>query len=114
MFDVSPGYPRSVYDYLCSSKSSNSALSLFPTNVRIEYPKWSRAFNKNALCINVGGKDNPVWYPADMLTIVDWQVVTRVLPETFASDMVKKAEHTPSENKDLILEIALEQLGLKG
>ncbi|KAF8848371.1 Piwi-domain-containing protein [Acephala macrosclerotiorum] len=96
-FDLSPGRPQPVYDYLYS-----------------KYPKWSRVFNKNALCVNVGGKDNPVWYPADMLTIVDWQVVTRVLPETFASDMVKKAEHTPSENKDLILETALEQLGLKG
>ncbi|KAG4441773.1 hypothetical protein IFR05_002764 [Cadophora sp. M221] len=68
--------------------------------------------NPNAYCINVGSMSKKIWYPADLLTIVDWQVVNKVLPGNFGAEMVKRAERMPGQHKNLIEKTALSFLGL--
>ncbi|KAL2061612.1 hypothetical protein VTL71DRAFT_6989 [Oculimacula yallundae] len=63
-------------------------------------------------CINVGTATKKIWYPADLLTIVDWQVVSRVLPGDHGAEMVLRAERMPGQHKDLIEKTALSYLGL--
>ncbi|KAH7314219.1 Piwi domain-containing protein [Rhexocercosporidium sp. MPI-PUGE-AT-0058] len=73
---------------------------------------YNTRINANGYCINVGSMSKKIWYPAELLTIVDWQVVNKVLPGTFGAETVKIAERKPGQHKDLIENTALSFLGL--
>lgn len=60
--------------------------------------------------MNLGGEKKEMWYPADKLTIADWQMVK--LDEQFADQMVKKAEKIPAANKMFIKTYALPALSM--
>lgn len=81
----------------------------------IAYPHLSRKphqpFYKLATCVNLGGVKE-MWYPADKLTIVEWQAVSRQLDTQFKDTMVKKAQKFLYANKVLIREYALPHLAI--
>ncbi|KAF7867569.1 uncharacterized protein EAF02_009760 [Botrytis sinoallii] len=68
------------------------------------------AFDKNARCINVGSKEDPTWFPADHLKIVEWQIVKKNLPEPYVAAMID-ATKTPHQSKVAINETGLAELG---
>lgn len=59
----------------------------------------------------MGFPGKQLWYPADKLTIVDWQVV-RGVPPVESDVMLEKATRSPKQNKSLIENYALEHLGI--
>ena len=66
-----------VLDY--PKKSERCIISFCPTNSLNSPPEYAshgwKPADANAFCINVGSNSQPVWFPANKLTIVDWQVV---------------------------------------
>lgn len=55
--------------------------------------------------------DKVIWYPADLLDIVDWQVGSTKSGD-LTQAMVIKAVRTPNINQDIIRTGALEPLGI--
>lgn len=76
----------------------------------IAYSKLG-SMHPHAACVNLGGVV-PKWYPADKLTIADWQMVRHQLPAIFQAQMVKRAQKSPDANKRLIKQFAFQQLGI--
>ncbi|KAL3421178.1 piwi domain-containing protein [Phlyctema vagabunda] len=64
-------------------------------------------------CINLGTNRQPRWYPAGMLTIIEWQPVRSLLDTRFSDTMIAKAEIRPEQSKRLIMNEARNWLGLK-
>lgn len=70
-------------------------------------------FAKTACCVNLSNGNEPDWFPADQLRIVDWQVVRPQLHHSFMKDMLAAAKKDPLENQTGILNYALDQLGIQ-
>ena len=58
-------------------------------------------------------KGKEIWYPADKLTIVDWQVARESVETASGKKMVNEATRKPQANKNRIVGEGLEVLGLK-
>lgn len=106
----------SVLSHMEQSESFGpKSLKHFILTVPVEYGRHTPAdlrFKANAACIDVGNARMTMWYPADHLYFMPWQIVTTKLDPMFTSDMIKPASRHPQENMQRILDHALGPLGI--
>ncbi|TVY84813.1 Protein argonaute 1B [Lachnellula suecica] len=76
------------------------------------YPSGDAKQSKASFCINVGSFSRPIWYPADQLNIVEWQVLGEKVPEHYSEEMVKASEKFPQQSIKDIMKSGLKELGL--
>ncbi|KAA8564202.1 hypothetical protein EYC84_011148 [Monilinia fructicola] len=99
--------------YFARDKNQSNPTSVL-TYMKTKYPSHAQHFRGNDYCINLGSRSDKQWYPAELLRIVDWQPVTRVLDRDQADEMIDIAQKNPRENQSRILNYALPLLGLTG
>ncbi|KUJ10379.1 uncharacterized protein LY89DRAFT_740099 [Mollisia scopiformis] len=68
--------------------------------------------SSTAFSINAGGSQNKVWYPADQLTIIPWQIVKDTMEGEDSKAMIDDSERLPQVNKNYIMNDGLRILGL--
>jgi eukaryotic translation initiation factor 2C len=66
---------------------------------------------KDQKAINVGSDADPVWYAAEMLRILPFQLYSRPVPDHLAQFMVEEAARSPAESQRLIENEGLSHLG---
>ncbi|PBP24089.1 QDE2 protein, partial [Diplocarpon rosae] len=83
--------------------------------LRKKYPAYkAKSADLNGPCINVGNPNRQIWYPASLLTIMDWQVARESVEKVFGEDTtVKAATKPPDQNRELIWRYGLPLLGLR-
>ncbi|KAF1849347.1 Piwi-domain-containing protein [Cucurbitaria berberidis CBS 394.84] len=62
--------------------------------------------------INCGTKLKPLWYPAEVLQILPYQIYKRKVPDGLTKDMLDIACHPPKDTRALIEHEGLRKLGL--
>lgn len=101
---------RIVSTYLTQRKShSKKRHESVVLNLFLDYP--ATPIDPNALCINVGNTNNPIWFARELLRIVEWQLLSRTLDGNDKTRMVNCAEIRPQQNKTFILGATQRQLG---
>jgi len=69
-------------------------------------------FNASSYSINVGNDEHKTWYPINKLTIVDWQVVKKLMDDDpYKTEMLAAAQY-PQGAKNTIRDCAMKYLGL--
>ncbi|KAI9646022.1 hypothetical protein NHQ30_005460 [Ciborinia camelliae] len=107
-----PGRTTSVHAYMVNSKFIqvlNQDIGVTVADLPCSEYRTLR-FNPQACCLNMGTDNDPKWYPADNLSIVQGQMFKKQLPDDLGSDMREIAENQPEKNKKLILQGALPSL----
>lgn len=72
---------------------------------------FGKTIDPTKRAVNVGKKDEPIWYPQEFLRIVPFQVYTKQVPENLTAAMVKEACRDPAESRMLIEMEGLRSLG---
>jgi len=68
--------------------------------------------NKELAAVNVGTKDDPIWYAQELLKIMPYQVYNHLLPGDLTSGMIRAACKGPSETRARIEQEGLGGLGI--
>jgi hypothetical protein len=63
--------------------------------------------------VNVGNAGRKIWYSANKLRIVGWQVAHGKIPSNFAAEMLEEAKRSPDVNQTLIRTNPLVPLGIQ-
>lgn len=94
-------------DVKTGKKSKTSVQAFFRARhgINLEHPFMP--------CINIGSA-NPVWIPAEVARIVEGQAYFGKLPDRQTAEMIKIACRPPKENAEMITNVGLPRLGLKG
>ncbi|KAH3913322.1 hypothetical protein HBH56_101590 [Parastagonospora nodorum] len=73
---------------------------------------FAKPFKKDGYAINVGTAADTVYYPAEYLRIMPYQIYRQLLPDTVVEDMLTQATHLPEQSRRLIEVEAMHLLGL--
>jgi len=104
----------SVLEYLQKSELPIFLSDFWPfVSVNSCIPEFREdSFNASSYSINVGNDEHKTWYPIDKLTIINWQVVKKLMDdEPYKTEMLAAAQY-PQGAKNTIRACAMKYLGL--
>jgi eukaryotic translation initiation factor 2C len=73
---------------------------------------FGKEFNDKKAAINVGTAADPIYYPAEYLRIMPYQIYKRMLPDSLVESMLEQASHIPTQSRRLVEIEAMQCLGL--
>jgi eukaryotic translation initiation factor 2C len=73
---------------------------------------FGKEFNDKKAAINVGTAADPIYYPAEYLRIMPYQIYKRMLPDSLVESMLEQASHIPTQSRRLVEVKAMQSLGL--
>jgi eukaryotic translation initiation factor 2C len=73
---------------------------------------FGKSFDPTQPAINVGTKDDPIYYPREYLRILPYQIYKRLLPDSLVPEMLNSATHLPARSRQLVEVEGMNSLGL--
>jgi eukaryotic translation initiation factor 2C len=73
---------------------------------------FGKSFDPTQPAINVGTKDDPIYYPREYLRILPYQIYKRLLPDSLVPEMLNSATHLPNRSRQLVEVEGMNSLGL--
>jgi eukaryotic translation initiation factor 2C len=73
---------------------------------------FGKSFDPTKPAINVGTRDDPIYYPREYLRILPYQIYKRLLPESLVAGMLNMATHLPDRSRQLVEVEGMNSLGL--